>query len=264
VSKTKAESVFQPMQADLAIMSDTSLDYRVMNTTVSTFNDAITSYHHKSIGGYHGAKLKRFQELIENQISKNNMEVLDMLNTKYVIAENKQTGEPMPQRNPGALGNAWFVKEYKVVPDADSELNSLSSFKAAETVIVDKRFEDQLKGFTPQFDSTATIAMTSYRANDLVYKTIASSEQVAVFSEIYYPKGWNVYIDGKPSNYFRANYVLRSMRIPAGEHTVEFKFEPEVYHTGGTISMAASIVLFLFIIGAIVAELKKDKPIANS
>jgi hypothetical protein len=255
VPKSKAEAVFQPTNADLAILRDTSLDYRVMNTTVSAFSDATTSYHHKSIGGYHGAKLKRYQELIENQISKNNIEVLNMLNMKYAIAEG-QDKEPVAQRNPGALGNAWFVKEYKIVANADSEIKALTGFKAAETAIVDKRFEDQLKGFTPQFDSSATITMTSYKPNDLLYKSKTTSEQLAVFSEIYYDKGWNAYVDGKLSPYFRANYVLRSMRIPAGEHTVEFKFEPAVYSVGGKIAGASSILLYLLIFGAIYIELK--------
>jgi hypothetical protein len=262
VTKSKAEAVFQPTQADLTILQDTSLDYRVMNTSVSTFNDATTSYHHKSIGGYHGAKLKRYQELIENQISKNNMEVLNMLNTKYVIAEG-QDNQPQVRRNPGVMGNAWFVKEYKIVPNADSEMSALSTFKAAETAIIDKRFEEQVHGFTPQFDSTAAITMTSYKANDLVYKTKASSEQLAVFSEIYYPKGWNAYVDGKNSPYFRANYVLRSMRVPAGEHTIEFKFEPEVYNTGGNIAMAASVLLYLLIFGALFVELKRSKNVTR-
>jgi hypothetical protein len=259
VAKSKAEAAFQPTQADLQIMADTSLDYRVMNTSVSTFNDATTSWHHKSIGGYHGAKLKRYQELIENQISKNNVEILDMLNTKYVIGANKETGEPFAQRNPGALGNAWFVKEYKIVPNADSEMNALSTFKAAETLIVDKRFEEQLKGFTPQFDSAASIKLTSYKANDLVYQTNAGSDQLAVFSEIYYPKGWNAYVDGKVSPYFRANYVLRAMRIPAGSHTVEFKFEPIVFNTGGKIASIASIVLYLLLISVLYVEWKKSR-----
>jgi hypothetical protein len=257
VSKSKAEAVFQPTEADLQILSDTSLDFRVMNTTVSTFNDAITSYHHKSIGGYHGAKLKRYQELIETQISKNNIEVLNMLNMKYAIVEGPNK-EPVPQRNPGALGNAWFVKEFKIVANADSELHALTGFKPRETVIVDKRYEDQLTGFTPQFDSAASILLTSYKPNGLIYKTKASSEQLAVFSEIYYPKGWNAYIDGKLSEYFRANYVLRSMRIPAGEHVVEFKYEPAVYHTGGKIAGASSIILYLLVIAALYFEWKKS------
>jgi hypothetical protein len=257
-SKSKAEVVFQPTEADMQIHADTSLNFRVLNAAANTFNDAITSYHHKSIGGYHGAKLKRYQELIENQISKNNLEVLNMLNMKYAIAESKE-GQLQVQRNPGALGNAWFVKEYQLVANADSELNALTNFKAAETVIVDKRFEGELKGFTPQFDSAASIRLESYKPNHLVYKSNAATEQLAVFSEIYYPKGWNAYVDGKLLPYFRANYVLRSMRLPAGQHTVEFKFEPEVYSTGGKISAASSVVLFLLIFSALYFEWKKRR-----
>jgi small basic protein len=257
ISKSKSETVFQPSNADLQIMSDSALDYRVMNTTVSPFNDASTSYFHKSIGGYHGAKMKRYQELIENQISKNNMEVLDMLNTKYFIVKGKNE-EPEAQLNPGALGNAWFVKNYKVVENADSEINALSNFNPRDTAIIDKRFTDMLKGFTPQVDSGSVIALTSYKPHDLVYKSKTSTEQFAVFSEIYYDKGWNAYVDGKLTPHFRVNYVLRAMRVPAGEHTIEFKFEPKVFNIGGKITGISSILLYFLLFGALYLELKKS------
>ena len=254
-SATKAKQPYQPSQADLAILQDKSLGFRVMNTAVSTFNDASTSYFHNSIGGYHGAKLKRYQELIENQISKNNMAVLDMLNTKYFIMQSQEGGGPMAQQNPGALGAAWFVKEYKIVANADSEITALTGFLPAQTAIVDQRFKEQLNGLNIVYDSTATIKLVEYKANDLVYESNAASEQLAVLSEIYYDKGWNAYLDGKLVPHMRVNYVLRAMRVPAGKHKIEFKFEPGVYRNGERIALAGSVILLLLFAGVSFKEL---------
>lgn len=258
VSASKAKQPFQPTDADLAIMQDKEPGYRVMNMSVSTFNDAGTSYFHNSIGGYHGAKLKRYQELIEYQISRNNMAVLDMLNTRYFIVPDRETNRPMPQRNPGALGAAWFVKEYKLVANADSEITALTDFVPSQTAVIDVRFKDQVDGFNPQFDSTATIKLTSYKANHLTYTTKLQSDQLAVFSEIYYDKGWNAYLDGKPVPHLRANYVLRAMKIPAGSHTLEFKFEPKTYYNGEKIALAGSIILLLVFAGGVFMELRNS------
>jgi hypothetical protein len=253
---TKNKQVFVPSQADLAIMEDKTLGYRVMNTTVSTFNDASTSYFHHSIGGYHGAKLKRYQELIEGQISKNNMAVLDMLNTKYFIVNGGEGQGPIVQQNPGALGAAWFVKEYKLVANADSEMAALTNFKPADVAIIDKRFEDKLNGLTINFDSTATIQLTDYSANHLTYSTTATSEQLAVLSEIYYDKGWNAYVDGQPAQHLRVNYVLRAMRVPAGNHKIEFKFEPLVYVNGERIALIGSLMLMLLFVTVVFREIR--------
>jgi hypothetical protein len=260
VNKNKAEKPFTPTQADKYILEDKALDFRVFNLSANTFNDASTSYFHKSIGGYHGAKLKRYQELIDQHVSKNNMRVLNMLNTKYVIVPGEEGQPARPQQNPGALGNAWFVEEYKLVANADSEnseITALNTFEPQRSAIVDRLFESELKDFTPQKDSAAQIKMTDYKPNHLSYASKASSEQLAVFSEIYYDKGWNAYIDGKLTPYFRANFVLRAMRIPAGEHKVEFKFEPATYYTGEKIALAGSILLFLFV-GAAIFFSRKD------
>ncbi len=259
VAKSKVEKPFEPTVADQQIMTDTSY-YRVMNTTVSTFNDASTSYFHKSIGGYHGAKLKRYQELIENQISRGNMKVLDMLNMKYVIQAGSE-GQPLAVPNPGALGNAWFVNEYKIVPDADAEMKALSDFAPKTTLIVDKRYEGELRGLVLQPDSLSAIALTSYSPDELKYKYSTSSKKVAVFSDIYYPKGWNAYIDGKLSPYFRANYVLRAMVVPEGKHEIVFRFEPEVFVTGEKIALAGSSVLLL--LGALAIFFAFKKPVKN-
>ncbi|MBL0048894.1 MAG: hypothetical protein IPP32_12455 [Bacteroidetes bacterium] len=258
VTKSLVDEPFEMTQANLQILEDKDPNFRVYNTTVSTFNDASTSYYHKSIGGYHGAKLKRYQELIEMQISKNNMEVLNMLNTKYFIVADEQK-QPIAQRNPVACGNAWFVPSYKIVANPDSEIAGLSKLKPKEFILVDKKYESQLSGFTPNFDSAAVIKLSSYLPNYLTYQSKAASEQLAVFSEIYYPDGWNAYIDGKLSPYFGCNYVLRAMRIPAGEHKIEFKFEPKTYATGEKIALASSILLYLVLAGALFQELRSKK-----
>lgn len=243
-TKSRAEQVFEPTEADRRILQDQSY-FRVMNTTVSTFNDATTSYFHKSIGGYHGAKLKRYQELIEYQIAKNNMEVLNMLNTKYIISADQQQ-RPVVQQNPGAAGNAWFVKGWKIVPDADAEMKAMDNLDLS-IAIIDKRYEPLLQGAKQDSSSNGTITLDSYAPNALKYTSNSSSNQLAVFSEIHYPEGWNAYVDGKLQDHLRVNYVLRGLVIPTGKHTIEFKFEPEVYATGEKIALAGSLaVLLLF------------------
>jgi hypothetical protein len=168
-----------------------------------------------------------------------------MLNTKYII----YNPDAAPLVNSGALGNAWFVSEVKMVANADSELAALRGFDPSRTVLVDQRFSDLLKGFTVAPDSAATIRLTDYKPNHLTYECSASSEQLAVFSEIYYDKGWNATIDRKPADYFRADYVLRAMRIPAGKHTIEFRFEPRAVVVGEKIALASSSLLILFCAG---------------
>jgi hypothetical protein len=249
VSKRADAVPFTPTAADELIMKDVDPNFRVLNQTVNPFQDASTSYFHKSIGGYHGAKLRRYQELIEHHLTKGNMNVFNMLNTKYVIVPDPKGGQPQMQVNMQAMGNAWFVNNAHMVNNADEEINALTGFLPGETAIYDKRFEDQVKGHLITKDSLATITETEYKPNHLTYKSKTSREQLAVFSEIYYAEGWNAFIDGKPAPYFRANYVLRAMIVPAGEHTIEFKFEPKVYYTGEKISAASSILLILLSLG---------------
>ena len=250
-SKRKVTLPYSPSIADQQILNDKDPNFRVYNTTVSPFNDASTSYFHKSIGGYHGAKLRKYQELIENHISKGNMQVLNMLNTKYFIV-NSQNG-PMAQLNRDALGNAWFIDDIIKVENADKEIAKLSEINTSTQVVVDKRYESPSALTT---DSTATIQLISYKANHLIYKSNTQIDQFAVFSEIYYDKGWNAYIDGELASYVRANYVLRAMAIPAGSHTIEFRFEPATYYTGERVSLASSIALLLFLFFAFYKELK--------
>jgi hypothetical protein len=237
---SKVQVPYQATAADQQILRDTDPNFRVFNQSVSTFNDASTSYFHKSIGGYHGAKLKRYQELIENHISKGNMSVLNMLNTKYFITPKGQA-----QQNPGAMGNAWFVNEINIVGNADAEIAALDGFKPSNTAIVDARFSEQI---IDGLDNTASsIVLTEYKPNYLKYNSTTTKEGIAIFSEIYYDKGWNAYVNGELKPHFRANFVLRGMKIPAGNHTVEFKFEPISYHTGETVAYASSIILLLLL-----------------
>ncbi len=247
--KSKVQVPYKATAADQQILRDTDPNFRVFNQSVSTFNDASTSYFHKSIGGYHGAKLKRYQELIENHISKGNMAVLNMLNTKYFITPKGQA-----QQNPGAKGNAWFVNEINIVANADAEIAALDGFKPSNTAIVDTIFSEQIIDGLDNIASS--IVLTEYKPNYLKYNSNSTNDGIAIFSEIYYDKGWNAYVNGELKPHFRANYVLRGMKIPAGNHVVEFKFEPAVYHVSEQIALASSVVLLLLLAFVSVKELK--------
>ena len=241
--KRKIDQPFTPSYADQQIFLDKDPNFRVFNTTVSTFNDASTSYFHKSIGGYHGAKLRRYQELIDFYISKGNMNILNMLNTKYFIV--KSDKGPIAQQNKNALGNSWFVSEIIKVANSDKEIELLGQINVRNQAVVDDRF------ITPEkiaFDSSSSISLTSYKANHIIYEASASENQFAVFSEIYYNKGWNAYIDGKLVNHVRANYLLRGLEVPFGTHKIEFKFEPSTYYIGEKVSLASSGLLILLLI----------------
>jgi hypothetical protein len=252
--KAKGVNVAKPSPVDLDIMQDKSLSYRVMNTSVSTFSDATTSFFHKSIGGYHGAKMKRYQELIENHIGRNNMAVLNMLNTKYFIISDKETGQARKLTNPGALGNAWTVEEIQWVDNSDDELAALNGFNPTREAVVDKRYQPALEGFTAQRDSTASISLISYEPNHLLYAYHSQVPQMVVFSEIFYSKGWEAYIDGELTPHVRANYVLRAMAVPAGEHEIVFKFEPASYARREKIALVSSIGIVLLILGVVAKE----------
>ncbi len=277
VNKKNIEVPFTASKADEFILQDKTLDYRVLNLAVSTFNDASTSYFHKSIGGYHGAKMRRYQELIDFYITKemqniiNTLQnnptqqsveqalqknvVLNMLNTKYII----YNLEAPPISNNFAYGNAWFVENTEIANDANEEIKKMNNFNPTTTAIVDKRFSKELFKFTK--DTTAKINLTSYKPNHLTYTTTNKSNQLAIFSEIYYDKGWNAYIDGKPTTHFRANYILRAMKIPSGKHTIEFKFEPKSWQIGSIISLTSSIILIISLILIIYLEFFKKKKI---
>ncbi|MGA3013094.1 MAG: YfhO family protein [Bacteroidales bacterium] len=267
-SSSEISTPYQPTPADEQILRDKTLDYRVINLTVNTFNDASTSYFHKSLGGYHGAKLRRYQELIDEGIDRDietfarhmntdSTGVLNMLNTKYIIVPDNNH-QPAVFQNQKALGNAWFVKSFEVVDNADAEINSIHKFNPKETAVINKKFEDDLKGFTPGRDTSDVITLNSYAPNDLLYSYQSKNDGLAVFSEIYYPKGWNAYVDGKLTPHFQTDYVLRAMILPAGKHNVEFKFEPKVYRTGEKISLISSIFLILVVIALATVEIRKS------
>ena len=244
--KKMEKEIFTSTAADEYILQDKDPYFRVINYTRNPFQDGITSYYHKSVGGYSAIKLQRYNELIDAHLAKNNTAVLNMLNTKYIIFPNQQTGEIMAQKNPEALGNAWFVKEYKIVNNADEELKSLEKFEPAKIAFIDKSFENEIKNLKiDSTDSSAEIKLISYHPHILKYNTKTNSDKLAVFSDIYYQPGWNAYIDGKLTPHFRADYVLRAMKVPAGEHKLEYRFEPESYYNGEKISLAGSILFFI-------------------
>ncbi len=250
---------FEPRPVDLQILQDKDPHYRVMDLTVSTFNQNKPSYFHKSIGGYHGAKIQRYQELIEHHISRNNLKVLDMLNTKYLIVNDRKTNKPQVQRNPNALGNAWFVKTIRKAESADEEILALNNIDVKTEAVVDAgKFKDYVEGLK-EADTVGTIVLTQFDNKHMVYKAVnpANEDLFAVFSEIYYNSGaneWKVLLDGNPVDHIRTNYVLRGMKIPSGEHTIEFKFEPEAYFKGQNISRAASGLILLLLLLALFVE----------
>jgi hypothetical protein len=238
-TETIAES-FQPTPADQQILQDKDLSYRVLNLG-NPFNEARTSYFHKSIGGYHGAKLRRYQDLIERQISQNNTGVLNMLNTRYVIVPPQKQGETeQVQRNPGALGNAWFVRELKAVDSPDAEMAALGTLNAKQVAVFDAKKFPAVKPAV-YADSSATIALTSYAPDALTYRYSAAQPATVVFSEIYYADGWQAFLDGQPVPHFRADWVLRAMQVPAGSHEIKFAFEPKEYKIGNTVSLLSSL-----------------------
>ena len=251
----KVENPIQPTAANRQILADTDPNFKVLNTTVDPFKDASTSYFHKSLGGYHGAKIRRYQELYDYHISRNNQAVLNMLNTKYTIVPGNDN-QPQARLNQGAMGNAWVVNDYKTVANADEEIMALNDFDPIQTAIIDQRFEGQLQGYDKGSSGNAAIEFTSYKPNELKYNFKSNKDEIVVFSEIYYDKGWNAYVDGEQLPYFRTNYVLRGMVVPAGEHEVVWKFEPKVYYMGGTLSIISSILIILLIIFAIGYEVK--------
>lgn len=262
-TKRTRQEGFQPTAADQQILQDPDPDYRVFDVSGDPFNSARASYFHKSIGGYHGAKMQRYQEIISHHIAQNNMNVLNMLNTKYFIISSKD-GQPQARLNPGALGNAWLVHSYRIVDNANEELEALSDFNPANEAIIDKRFERFVSGKTFRRDTSAQISLTSYHPNRLSYAYRANSEQLAVFSEIYYEKGWKSFIDGEEVPHFRVNYILRAMVLPPGEHTIDFKFEPRSYFTGKKIASVSSYILLILMLSAIGWEVRNRSKKTNA
>ncbi len=245
---------FQQTTADAQILQDPG-HFRVFDLAESPFNTGRTSYFHNSIGGYHAAKPGRIQELYDFYISRNNMEILNMLNVKYFIIPTEEGVQA--QQNPEVFGNAWFVNNIKWVENPNEAIISLGESKLDSTAVINMEYKN-LVPTDLETDPSAEIELITQRPNELVYKFKSSKEQLAVFSEIYYPNGWKTYIDGKESVHFRVNYVLRGMMIPAGEHEIRFEFEPEVVKTGSIISLSASILLGLLLLGGLFYRYKRE------
>lgn len=269
VEKVHQENSFKPTDTDKAILADKTLDFRVLNLAGNTFNENNTSYWHKSIGGYHAAKLRRYQEMIEEHISSemndvfkavsdaggdmkkvdpSGFPVLNMLNTRYFIFP-LQGGQTMPMQNPYTMGNAWFVDEVQYVNNANEEIDALHHINPAKVAVIDQKFSEQVKQ-TAVPDSMSSIKLTAYEPNGLKYEVDSKTGGTVVFSEIYYP-GWQAYIDGVEAPHGRADYILRAMNVPAGKHEVEFKFDPKSLHVTETVAFIAlgmlALMLLLFI-----------------
>ena len=259
-SKSTLANYFQPKDIDLLITGDKDPNYRVFDQTINTFNDASTSNFHKTIGGYHAAKLKRYDELIQHQFSKSvNQDVLDMLNARYFITQDPENGSYRMTRNTTALGNAWLVKSVQFVKNADEEMKAISSFDPKVEAIVDQQYKKLLDTTRLGADPSAFIKMEKYHPDHIEYSYSAPRDVIAVFSEIYYDKGWNMYVDGVQKPYFRADYVLRAAQLEAGNHKVEFKFEPKSYYVGEKISLAGTVLLILCLGFAGYTENKRKK-----
>lgn len=275
-------NVFNPSVADTFIKKDTDPDFRVLDLTRNVFNDGVTPYFHKTIGGYHGAKLRRYQEFIDTvlapavngalYVARNTPDklsdyirtspALNMLNTKFVITD----PNAFPLVNLDTYGNAWFVNRYELVESADKEIESLKRCDPRKTAVINKK---QFESFISQLPSeqifaedSSVIALAEYRPNYLKYNSLTFRDRLTVFSEIYYPKGWQAYIDGKPADHVCADYILRAMVIPAGQHTIEFKFDPSSVRVSKVIAAIASIIVILAALALIVKWYlnKKSQP----
>lgn len=248
VSKRKMLEPFQETTADKIIAKDDGV-FRVFDQT-DGFDSAKTAYFHQSITGYHAAKPAGMQDLFNFHVYNGNLSVLNMMNIKYVIRQD-QEGNVFPIENPNANGNAWFISQLEPVASADAEIMALDSLDTKNVAVVNSSSFSDIYPLTYQVDSTASISLIDYEPNHLTYVSKNSNEAVAVFSEMYYKNGWNAYIDGKESDYFKVDYVLRALKIPSGEHKIEFKFEPEVVATGSKITLASTILLGLVIVGGL-------------
>ncbi len=258
------KNIFVASPVDKLIMQDSTEHFRVFNTTRNPFNDGITSYFHKSIGGYSAIKLSRYQELIEAHLSRSNPNVLNMLNTKYIIVTD-QEGRLRVRMNNQALGNAWFVNEIKWVENNVEELDALNDINPQNQVVINEEFRPTVESAPEVSFNEGNIKLTSYHPEKMVYYSNNQQSGLAVFSEIYYPAGWEVLVNGEPQEYFRVNYILRGLILPTGENEIVFQFRPKSYYMGEKISLAGSIAIVVLLIGVLMVSIKKpemvkDKP----
>jgi len=259
VDPADLEQNMQPTPADQQIMADPDQNFRVYDASDPSFSsDARAANFHNSLGGYSPAKLGLYQDLIDHQLSKGNIRVFDMLNTRYILEPDPRTGQVHVERNPGAFGPCWLVKGIDYVKNGDEEMQALDSVDVRDTVIIQRKYESRVP-FQPVPDTTASIHLVDNILEKIDYKFSAKSNQFAVFSEIYYDKGWNAYLDGKKTDYLRVDYLLRGMPVPAGQHTIEFRFEPRSYRLGTALTNWFSILIFGLLIAAGVVEWRKWK-----
>lgn len=275
VSERRYNQLFEPSPASQYILQDQEPGFRVLNLTTSTFNDGLSAYHHRLVGGYHPAKLRRYQDLIDRHIGREISQlsqflqqnqqqltdsllqarmaqfgVINMLNTRYIILDPRGR----PAQNLQALGPAWYVSDLRLVNSPDEEIAALNDIDPGRTAVVDQAYEDgkfgaQVQGANPAAGANGRVALEVFQPNYLKYQSNSSAEGVVIFSEIYYNsgKGWQAYLDGEPVDHFRADYVLRGMVVPGGQHTIEFRFEPQSFETGNQVSMAFSILVLLLL-----------------
>lgn len=271
VEASEYESIFAPREVDAAIMKDPDPYYRVLDLTRDPYNDAVQAYFHKCVGGYHPAKMEIYQDLIDRHMSRGfNSAVLSMLNTKYIIA-GRQNTPPQVMPNPGACGNAWFVNEVHWANTADDEMNALKAAELGDTAIVPDAFDplktavlrssykNELGNYNFGKDSASSVKLTQYGLNELSFQSQNSRDGLAVFSDIYYSKGWKAYVDEKETPILRANYVLRAIKVPAGNHKIEFRFRPDSFYNGKKVALASSILLIVLCLGAMYPMFRKTR-----
>jgi hypothetical protein len=245
------ESSFNIQPYEQQILQDKTPHFRVFNLAANTFNDARTSYRLKSLGGYSAAKLRRYQDLIDQHLSKMHLPVISMLNAKYIIVPDQQGGTQV-QLNPDAMGNAWFVDSLVVVDNANEECDALNTLDLHTTAVLDRKFAANVPNLTPGRDSLASVVLTKYTPEYIEYDATASRPGTIVFSEIYYPYGWNAYVDGQPVDHYRVNYVLRALNVQSGQHHIRFEFRPESVAKGNTVSMVFVVLMYAIMLGLLV------------
>ena len=257
IDKRKADKPFVLSDIDKQILQDKSLDYRVVNLTTSTFNDAATSYFHKSVGGYHGAKLRRYQDVIDHYLSKQNAnywKVLNMLNTKYIIYQN-ENGKKVSV-NPEAFGNAWIVSQIRWVATPNDEIDAIATTDVQKVAIINEEFKDIIGDFTAT-PAEGVIQLVDYKPNQLKYQFDSSKDELVVFSEIWTKRGWTMWIDGVESPLLRADYILRSAIVPAGQHEIVMRYEPSIWRIGNAIQLITSLLILLGLVFVCYYTIKK-------
>ena len=277
ISKQKYDKPFVASTADKYILADQALDFRVVNLTKDVFNDASTSYFHKSVGGYHGAKQRRYQDIITQYMSKevqyfgtifknattqealiNGLEkqkTLNMMNTKYIIYD----PESEPLENPCAYGNAWIASDILWVDNPNDEIDAIATSDIRNIAIVNKEFESQIGNYNPTDSVAGQIELTEYKPDQLTYSFSAGEDKLVVFSEVWTSKGWKMFVDGQEHPLLRANYLLRSALIPAGQHEIMMEYKPSAYRIGNTVALISSLIMLLGLVAAIVISVKKNK-----